>query len=137
MRRKIPLLLILALCLSLPKLISAQATQAPSKQEQTQASRLDLTSYTASEIVEAASRAGITLYTEDEAVAALKVGCKTAAQTAVDAAVPAAVKIALEDANKTAKAESDRLKSELWPWKIGAIAGVAGTLGGLIWAASK
>jgi hypothetical protein len=96
-----------------------------------------LKSYTASEIVEAANRAGIVLYTEVEAVAALKVGSKTAAQTAIDIAVPAAVKIALEDANKTAKAESDRLRAELLPWKIGAIAGALGTLGGLIWAASK
>ena len=69
-------------------------------------------SYTAEEIAEAASRAGLVLYTEAGARAALEV----AAKTAVEKAVPDAVNIALADYAKAHRAET-------WiAWGVAAIA---------------
>lgn len=86
--------------------IFAQLKMTPSAPEPKPELSQVLRSYTDSAIADAAAMAGITLYTEADAEAAIKVASEVAARKAVAEAVPKAVKIALKD-----------VRIELWIWR--------------------
>lgn len=107
MRRSLLLSTILLIALS-P--ISAQSKITQSNRVSTQDLPLVLQSFTADEIADAAARAGITLYTEDDAIAAINAASTVAAETAVAKAVPEAVAVAIKDV-------SNRYSVKLWIWR--------------------
>ena len=113
MRRRLLLSLIFLIMLS-P--IFAQLTLTPSKPVALQDLPLVLKSFTEDEIADAAAKAGLTLYTEADCVAAIDAASKTTAEVAVAEAVPKAVAVALKDAAR-------QYAVKLWLWRGAAIAG--------------
>lgn len=118
MRRRLLLSMILLIALS-P--IYAQLKLTPPNPVTTRELPQVLQSFTAEEIADAAAKAGITLYTEADAVSAIEAASKTAAETAVAKAVPEAVAVATKDV-------SDRYEVKLWIWRgataIGALCAI-------------